>query len=128
DTRTGDKYSRARSRTIYPKTHYVTSRGRLLGEVDEIKAEMQERLAYFQQEGRLLEAQRIEQRTLFDLEMIRESGFCSGIENYSRFLSGRAPGEPPPCLLDYLPADAIMVLDESHVTPPPRGGLYKVDR
>src|SRR5699024_6578603 len=92
--------------TIYPKTHYVTSRGRLLAAVDEIKAEMQERLAYFQQEGKLLEAQRIEQRTLFDLEMIREIGFCSGIENYSRFLSGRAPGEPPPCLLDYLPDDA----------------------
>src|SRR5699024_1517592 len=114
--------------TIYPKTHYVTSRGRLLEAVDEIKAEMIERVAWFKQEGKLLEAQRIEQRTLFDLEMIREIGFCSGIENYSRFLSGRAPGEPPPCLLDYLPDDAIMVLDESHVTVPQIGGMYRGDR
>jgi len=114
--------------TIYPKTHYVTGRGRLLTAMDEIKAELQERVPWFKQRGKLLEAQRIEQRTLFDLEMIREIGFCSGIENYSRYLSGRQPGEPPPCLLDYLPDDAIMVLDESHVTLPQLGGMYRGDR
>ncbi|HLQ86689.1 MAG TPA: excinuclease ABC subunit UvrB [Salinisphaeraceae bacterium] len=114
--------------TIYPKTHYVTGRGRLLTAMDEIKAELQERVPCFKQRGKLLEAQRIEQRTLFDLEMIREIGFCSGIENYSRYLSGRQPGEPPPCLLDYLPDDAIMVLDESHVTLPQLGGMYRGDR
>ncbi|AWN16935.1 Excinuclease ABC subunit B [Salinisphaera sp. LB1] len=114
--------------TIYPKTHYVTPRERIVGAMDSIKAEMQERVKYFQSVGKLIEAQRIEQRTLFDLEMINEIGFCSGIENYSRYLSGRAPGEPPPCLLDYLPDDAIMVLDESHVTVPQIGGMYKGDR
>mgnify|MGYP001391321277 CR=1 FL=1 len=114
--------------TIYPKTHYVTPRERMVGAMDAIKAEMKERVAWFEKEGKLLEAQRIEQRTLFDLEMINEIGFCSGIENYSRYLSGRAPGEPPPCLLDYLPDDAIMVLDESHVTVPQIGGMYKGDR
>ncbi|MES1925481.1 excinuclease ABC subunit UvrB [Salinisphaera sp. T31B1] len=114
--------------TIYPKTHYVTPRERIVGAMDAIKAEMKERVAYFESVGKLLEAQRIEQRTLFDLEMINEIGFCSGIENYSRYLSGRAPGEPPPCLLDYLPDDAIMVLDESHVTVPQIGGMYKGDR
>ena len=114
--------------TIYPKTHYVTPRERMVGAMDAIKAEMKERVAWFEKEGKLLEAQRIEQRTLFDLEMINEIGFCSSIENYSRYLSGRAPGEPPPCLLDYLPDDAIMVLDESHVTVPQIGGMYKGDR
>jgi excinuclease ABC subunit B len=114
--------------TIYPKTHYVTPRERIVGAMDSIKSEMQERVKYFQSVGKLIEAQRIEQRTLFDLEMINEIGFCSGIENYSRYLSGRAPGEPPPCLLDYLPDDAIMVLDESHVTVPQIGGMYKGDR
>ncbi|GAB3685695.1 excinuclease ABC subunit UvrB [Salinisphaera aquimarina] len=114
--------------TIYPKTHYVTPRERMLGAMSLIKAEMKERVQYFQSVGKLLEAQRIEQRTLFDLEMINEIGFCSGIENYSRYLSGREPGEPPPCLLDYLPDDAIMVLDESHVTVPQIGGMYKGDR
>jgi len=114
--------------TIYPKTHYVTPRERILGAMDQIKAEMKERVAWFESQGKLLEAQRIEQRTTFDLEMINEIGFCSGIENYSRYLSGREAGEPPPCLLDYLPADAVMVIDESHVTIPQIGGMYKGDR
>src|SRR5699024_10613936 len=114
DPLTGTVLRKVPRLTIYPKTHYVTSRDRLLSAVDEIRAEMHERVKYFKQEGKLLEAQRIEQRTQFDLEMIREIGFCSGIENYSRYLSGRQPGEPPPCLLDYLPDDALMVLDESH--------------
>lgn len=114
--------------TIYPKTHYVTPRNRIVGAMDSIKEEMRERVKYFQSVGKLIEAQRIEQRTLFDLEMINEIGFCSGIENYSRYLSGREPGEPPPCLLDYLPDDALMVLDESHVTVPQIGGMYKGDR
>lgn len=114
--------------TIYPKTHYVTPRERLVKAMDQIREEMRERVKFFQSQNKLIEAQRIEQRTLFDLEMINEIGFCSGIENYSRYLSGRAPGEPPPCLLDYLPDDAIMVLDESHVTVPQIGGMYKGDR
>ncbi|MDT0618654.1 excinuclease ABC subunit UvrB [Salinisphaera sp. P385] len=114
--------------TIYPKTHYVTPRERMLSAMGEIKEELKVRKKEFEQAGKLIEAQRIEQRTLFDLEMIQEIGFCSGIENYSRYLSGRAPGEPPPCLLDYLPDDAILVLDESHVTVPQIGGMYKGDR
>lgn len=114
--------------TIYPKTHYVTPRNRILDAMDSIKEEMRERVKYFESQNKLIEAQRIEQRTMFDLEMINEIGFCSGIENYSRYLSGRAPGEPPPCLLDYLPDNALMVLDESHVTVPQIGGMYKGDR
>ncbi|HET7315551.1 excinuclease ABC subunit UvrB [Salinisphaera sp.] len=114
--------------TVYPKTHYVTPRNRIVDAMDSIKQEMRERVKYFESRNKLIEAQRIEQRTLFDLEMINEIGFCSGIENYSRYLSGREPGEPPPCLLDYLPDDAIMVLDESHVTVPQIGGMYKGDR
>jgi len=114
--------------TIYPKTHYVTPRERMLAAMDEIKEEMKQRVKAFESQGKLVEAQRIEQRTLFDLEMIQEIGYCNGIENYSRYLSGRQPGEPPPCLLDYLPEDAVMVLDESHVTIPQIGGMYKGDR
>lgn len=114
--------------TIYPKTHYVTPRERLVKAMDQIREEMRERVKFFQSRNKLIEAQRIEQRTLFDLEMINEIGFCSGIENYSRYLSEREPGEPPPCLLDYLPDDAIMVLDESHVTVPQIGGMYKGDQ
>src|SRR5699024_1769519 len=109
--------------TIYPKTHYVTSRDRMLEAMEQIQTELHQRVAYFRNEDKLLEAQRIDQRTRFDLEMIREIGYCSGIENYSRYLSGRAPGEPPPCLLDYLPPDAVVVLDESHVTVPQIGGM-----
>jgi excinuclease ABC subunit B len=114
--------------TIYPSSHYVTPRETTLRAVEAIKAELRERIDFFQKAGRLVEAQRIEQRTRFDLEMLAELGFCKGIENYSRHLSGRKPGEPPPTLIDYLPRDALMVVDESHVTIPQLGGMYKGDR
>jgi excinuclease ABC subunit B len=114
--------------TIYPSSHYVTPRETTLRAVEAIKAELRERIEFFQRAGRLLEAQRIEQRTRFDLEMMAELGFCKGIENYSRHLSGRAAGEPPPTLIDYLPQDALMIIDESHVTIPQLGGMYKGDR
>jgi excinuclease ABC subunit B len=114
--------------TVYPSSHYVTPRETTLRAVEAIKAELRERIKFFQDAGRLVEAQRIEQRTRFDLEMLAELGFCKGIENYSRHLSGRQPGEPPPTLIDYLPADALMIIDESHVTVPQLGGMYKGDR
>jgi len=114
--------------TVYPSSHYVTPRETTLRAIEAIKAELRERVEFFQKAGRLVEAQRIEQRTRFDLEMLAELGFCKGIENYSRHLSGRAPGEPPPTLIDYLPADALMIIDESHVTIPQLGGMYKGDR
>jgi len=114
--------------TVYPSSHYVTPRETTLRAVEAIKAELRERIAFFQDAGRLVEAQRIEQRTRFDLEMLAELGFCKGIENYSRHLSGRQAGEPPPTLIDYLPADALMIIDESHVTIPQLGGMYKGDR
>ncbi|MEO1117497.1 MAG: excinuclease ABC subunit UvrB [Pseudomonadota bacterium] len=114
--------------TIFPKSHYVTPRERLLGALDFIKEELRERLEVLRDMGKLLEAQRLEQRTMFDIEMIRELGYCNGIENYSRYLSGRGPGEPPPCLFDYLPPDALLVVDESHVTIPQLGGMYRGDR
>jgi excinuclease ABC subunit B len=114
--------------TIYPSSHYVTPRETTLRAVEKIKAELRERIDFFQKAGRLVEAQRIEQRTRFDLEMLAELGFCKGIENYSRHLSGRKAGEPPPTLIDYLPADALMIVDESHVTIPQLGGMYKGDR
>jgi excinuclease ABC subunit B len=114
--------------TIYPSSHYVTPRETTLRAVEAIKAELRSRIDFFQKAGRLVEAQRIEQRTRFDLEMLAELGFCKGIENYSRHLSGRQPGEPPPTLIDYLPRDALMVIDESHVTIPQLGGMYKGDR
>ncbi len=113
---------------VYAKSHYVTTRGTTLRAVETIKVELRERLEFFQKEGKLLEAQRIQQRTTFDLEMLNEIGFCKGIENYSRHLSGRAPGEPPPTLIDYLPKQALMIIDESHVTVPQVGGMYKGDR
>ncbi|MFP5357713.1 MAG: excinuclease ABC subunit UvrB [Gammaproteobacteria bacterium] len=128
DPLTGEVKRKVPRLTIFPKTHYVTPREKTLGMLEAVKAEMRERVQFFRQHDKLIEAQRIEQRTLFDLEMIQEIGFCKGIENYSRYLSGRGPGEPPPCLLDYLPPDAIMVLDESHVTVPQIGGMYKGDR
>ncbi|MFP5305964.1 MAG: excinuclease ABC subunit UvrB [Gammaproteobacteria bacterium] len=128
DPLTGEVKQKLPRVTVFPKTHYVTPRERMLSVLDEIRAELKERVKHFQSVGKLLEAQRLEQRTLFDLEMIQEIGFCSGIENYSRYLSGRAPGEPPPCLLDYLPPDAIIVIDESHVTVPQIGAMYKGDR
>ena len=114
--------------SIYPKTHYVTPRDTLLGALDSIEEELRERLEYFRDNDKLVEAQRLEQRTRYDMEMIRELGFCTGIENYSRQLSGRQPGEPPPTLFDYLPENALVVIDESHVTIPQLGAMYKGDR
>jgi excinuclease ABC subunit B len=114
--------------TVYPSSHYVTPRSTTLRAMETIKTELRERLEYFYQENRLVEAQRLEQRTRFDLEMLNELGFCKGIENYSRHLSGKQPGEPPPTLLDYLPDNALMIIDESHVTVPQIGGMYKGDR
>ena len=114
--------------TVYPGTHYVTPRERLIGAVDHIREELRTRLADLRTGGRLLEAQRLEQRTLFDMEMMKEVGYCAGIENYSRYLSGRAPGEPPPCLFDYLPRNALLVIDESHQTIPQLGAMYRGDR
>src|SRR5881296_3041965 len=113
---------------IYPNSHYVTPRERLLVAIENIKAELQERLAGLETQGKLLEAQRLHQRTMFDLEMIKEVGYCSGIENYSRHLTGRRPGEPPPTLLDYLPKDHLMIVDESHVSVPQLRGMYWGDR
>jgi len=114
--------------TVYPSSHYVTPRATVLRAMDGIKAELRDRIEYFQQTQKLVEAQRIEQRTRFDLEMLNELGFCKGIENYSRHLSGRAPGEPPPTLIDYLPADGLLFVDESHVSIPQVGAMYKGDR
>jgi len=114
--------------TVYPSSHYVTPRETTLRAIEKIKAELRERIKFFQDAGRLVEAQRIEQRTRFDLEMLAELGFCKGIENYSRHLSGRQAGEPPPTLIDYLAEDALMIIDESHVTIPQLGGMYKGDR
>jgi excinuclease ABC subunit B len=128
DPLTGEVLRKVPRATIFPKTHYVTPRERLLAAIDEIKAELRERLQVLRAADKLVEAQRLEQRTLFDLEMIQELGYCQGIENYSRYLSGREPGEPPPCLFDYLPKDALLVVDESHVTIPQLGGMYKGDR
>ncbi len=128
DPLTGEVVRRVPRLTIFPKTHYVTPRERLLEACELIKVELKERLEYLRENEKLLEAQRLEQRTLFDLEMIRELGYCSGIENYSRYLSGRNVGEPPPCLFDYVPDNAILVIDESHVTVPQLGGMYKGDR
>jgi excinuclease ABC subunit B len=128
DPLTGEVTGRVARLTIFPKTHYVTPRETLLKACEEIKVELRDRLEYLRKHEKLLEAQRLEQRTLFDLEMIRELGYCSGIENYSRYLSGRAAGEPPPCLFDYVPDDALLIIDESHVTVPQLGGMYRGDR
>jgi excinuclease ABC subunit B len=114
--------------TVYPKSHYVTPREKILGAYDKIRDEMLERVKYLRNENQLVEAQRLEQRTLYDLEMLRELGYCNGIENYSRYLSGRNPGEAPPCLFDYLPSNALLFVDESHVTIPQIGAMYKGDR
>tara|TARA_Y100001935_G_scaffold59214_2_gene49594 strand:+ start:614 stop:2635 length:2022 start_codon:yes stop_codon:yes gene_type:complete len=114
--------------TIYPKTHYVTPREVLLKAIDDIGLELEERLTEFKSQNKLVEAQRLEERTKFDLEMIKEIGYCSGIENYSRYLSGRNPGEAPPCLIDYMPSNALMIMDESHVTVPQFMGMYRGDR
>jgi excinuclease ABC subunit B len=128
DPLTGEIRRKVPRYTVFPSSHYVTPRERLITAVDAIRDELHERLQVLKNGGKLLEAQRLEQRTRFDLEMIREVGYCNGIENYSRFLSGRAPGEPPPCLFDYLPADALLVVDESHQTIPQLGAMYRGDR
>lgn len=128
DPLTGEVVRKVPRLTIYPKTHYVTPRQRLLDATDHIKDELRERLEHLTSAGKLVEAQRLQQRTQFDLEMIHELGYCSGIENYSRYLSGRMPGEPPPCLFDYLPEDSLLFVDESHVTIPQLGAMYKGDR
>ena len=114
--------------TLYPSSHYVTPRDNVLRALDGIKAELKERIEQFVTSGKLVEAQRIEQRTRFDMEMLNELGFCKGIENYTRHISGAAPGEPPPTLVDYLPPDALLIIDESHVTVPQLGGMYRGDR
>ena len=114
--------------TIFPKTHYATPRATVLKMIDAIKLDLKNRLAELEKEKKLVERQRLEQRTLFDLEMMVELGYCSGIENYSRYLSGKKPGEPPPTLIDYLPNDALIIIDESHVTIPQLGAMYKGDR
>ncbi|GAA78178.1 excinuclease ABC subunit UvrB [Pseudoalteromonas sp. BSi20495] len=114
--------------TIYPKTHYVTPREKILGAIDKIQEELKDRRAQLLSANKLVEEQRVTQRTQYDIEMMRELGYCSGIENYSRYLSGRTPGDPPPTLLDYLPDDALMIIDESHVTVSQIGAMYKGDR
>lgn len=128
DPLTGQVLRKVPRLTIYPKTHYVTPRETLLEAIDKIKDELKDRLAHYRDNNKLVEEQRLDQRTRYDLEMIQELGFCAGIENYSRYLSGRAPGEPPPTLFDYLPPDALLVVDESHVTIPQLGAMYKGDR
>jgi excinuclease ABC subunit B len=128
DPLTGEVFRRVPRLTIYPKSHYVTPRQTIVDAVEEIKVELKERLLWQRNNDKLLEAQRLEQRTRFDIEMMYELGFCKGIENYSRYLSGRAPGEPPPTLFDYLPGNALLIIDESHVTVPQLGGMYRGDR
>jgi excinuclease ABC subunit B len=128
DPLTGQILQKATRFTVFPSSHYVTPRETTLRAIEQIKVELRERLEWYYANGKLVEAQRLEQRTRFDLEMMVELGFCKGIENYSRHLSGRQPGEPPPTLIDYLSRDAIMIIDESHVTVTQVGGMYKGDR
>ncbi len=127
DPLTGEVLRKVPRLTIYPKTHYVTPRQIMLDAVEKIKVELKERLTELRENNRLVEAQRLEERTQYDIEMIVEVGYCSGIENYSRYLSGRPPGAPPPCLLDYLPDNALIIIDESHVSIPQIGAMYKGD-
>jgi excinuclease ABC subunit B len=128
DPLTGEVLRKVPRLTVYPSTHYVTPKERVQSAVEEIRAELRTRLLELHDAGKLVEAQRLQQRTLFDLEMMNEVGYCAGIENYSRYLSGRMPGEPPPCLFDYLPKNALLVIDESHQTIPQLGAMYKGDR
>ncbi|WP_160287780.1 excinuclease ABC subunit UvrB [Pseudomonas knackmussii] len=128
DPLTGEVIRKLPRFTFYPKSHYVTPRETLMEAVEQIKEELKVRLDYLRNNNKLVEAQRLEQRTRFDLEMILELGYCNGIENYSRYLSGRGPGEPPPTLYDYLPANSLLVIDESHVSVPQVGAMYKGDR
>ena len=128
DPLTGEIFREVPRVTIFPKTHYVTSKEVIANAINKIKSEMKERVSYLEANNKLVEAQRIEQRTKYDLEMMRELGFCSGIENYSRYLSGREEGEAPPTLYEYLPEDALVFIDESHVTLPQLTGMYRGDR
>ncbi len=128
DPLTGEMLRRIPRYTIYPSTHYVTPKERIEAAAEQIREELRMRLQELQVAGKLVEAQRLQQRTTFDIEMMREVGYCAGIENYSRYLSGRATGEPPPCLFDYLPENALLVIDESHQTVPQLGAMYKGDR
>ncbi len=128
DPLTGELLSRVSRLTVYPKTHYVTPRETIISAIDEIKIELRSRLEQLRGDNRLVEAQRLEQRVMYDIEMFNELGYCSGVENYSRYLSGRSSGEPPPTLMDYLPEDALIIIDESHVTVPQIGAMYKGDR
>ncbi|UYG01627.1 excinuclease ABC subunit UvrB [Halomonas sp. GD1P12] len=128
DPLTGDVRGQVPRMTIYPKSHYVTPRETILEAIESIKGELKERLEWLRKHERLVEAQRLEQRTLYDIEMMLELGYCNGIENYSRYLSGRAPGHAPPTFFDYLPDDALLFIDESHVSVPQVGGMYKGDR
>ncbi|MFV8836721.1 excinuclease ABC subunit UvrB [Aquisalimonas sp. APHAB1-3] len=128
DPLTGETLRKVSRLTVYPKTHYVTPRKTIVDAIEEIREELRERLKELRDNDKLLEAQRLEQRTRFDIEMMQELGYCNGIENYSRYLSGRKAGEPPPTLFDYLPSDCLLFIDESHVTIPQIGGMYRGDR
>jgi excinuclease ABC subunit B len=128
DPLTGEIQRKVPRYTVYPGSHYVTPKERIIGAIDSIREELRVRLKELREQNKLVEAQRLEQRTMFDMEMMKEVGYCAGIENYSRYLSGRAPGEPPPCLFDYLPGNALLVIDESHQTIPQLGAMYKGDR
>ncbi|MFA7351332.1 MAG: excinuclease ABC subunit UvrB [Methylotenera sp.] len=128
DPLTGQIFNKIPRYTVYPSSHYVTPRETTIKAMEKIKHELKDRVDFYIKTGKLVEAARIEQRTRFDLEMLNEIGFCKGIENYSRHLSGRNPGDPPPTLIDYLPDNALMIIDESHVTVPQVGGMYKGDR
>jgi excinuclease ABC subunit B len=128
DPLTGEVLRKVPRFTIYPKSHYVTPRNTVLEAADKIKVELDERLEQLRSVDKLVEAQRLGERVRYDMEMMRELGYCNGIENYSRYLSGRPPGEPPPTLFDYLPDDALLIIDESHVSVPQIGGMYKGDR
>ena len=128
DPLTGDVIKQLNRITVYPKTHYVTPQHKIDDAMIKIKKELKERIKYFSENSKLIEEQRIRERTNYDLEMMKEMGYCSGIENYSRYLSGRNPGDPPPCLLDYMPDDGLVIIDESHVGVPQLGGMYKGDQ
>ncbi len=128
DPLTGQIFRKLQRYTLYPKSHYVTTRRTVLDAIETIKVEFSARMEELYKDNKLVEAQRLQQRTMYDIEMMAEVGFCSGIENYSRHLTGQMPGEPPPCLFDYLPPDALLVVDESHVTIPQLGAMYKGDR
>jgi excinuclease ABC subunit B len=128
DPLTGDIVKQLNRITVYPKTHYVTPQYKIDDAMIKIKKELKERIKYFSDNSKLIEEQRIRERTNYDLEMMKEMGYCSGIENYSRYLSGRNPGDPPPCLLDYMPDDGLVIIDESHVGVPQLGGMYRGDQ